>query len=114
MAAVTTAKRQFATNTGVTQETHVLTQNVRQIAIQNYHATAVLSVAVSTGGTVAGALATATANAITSLGNDTFTVPPLTRVVVFKSPSAPKICGIAVISNTAATTYGVHGSDFLE
>ena len=114
MAAVTTAAGQFQTSTGTTQEIHAFTQQVRQVAIRNTHATQTLSVKPYYGETAARALAVATAaTAITSLANDTFTVQPGVREVILKSPKS-RFVALACIASAAATTYFVHGTDWFD
>lgn len=114
MAAVTTAAGQFNTSTGATQEIHSFTQQVRQVAIRNTHATQTLSVKVFYGETAARALALATAaTAVTSLVNDSFTIQPGTREVIVKSPKS-RFVALQVIASGATTTYFVHGTDWFD
>lgn len=114
MAAVTTAAGQFQASTGTTQEIHAFTQQVRQVAIRNTHATQTLSVKAYYGETAAVALAKATAaTAITSGAIDTFTVQAGQREVILKSPKA-RFVALACIASGATTTYLVHGTDFFD
>jgi len=114
MAAVTTAAGQFNTNTGTTQEIHAFTQQVRQVAIRNTHATQTISVKPYYGETAAAALAKATAaTAITSLVNDSYTVQAGQREVILKSPKS-RFVALAVIASGATTTYFVHGTDWFD
>ena len=115
MAAVVNANRQFSTSTGVAMEISDLLQNVRQVAVVNTHATGKLTVKPFFSNTsAADALAKATAaSAITSLVNDAFQVAPGKREVVVKSPKSSFVA-LQIISDTAATTYAVHGSDFFD
>lgn len=114
MAAVTTAAGQFNTSTGTTVEIHNFTQQVRQVAIRNTHATQTLSVKVFFGETAARANAlAAAATAITSLANDTYTIQPGTREVVVKSPKS-RFVALQVVGSAATTTYFVHGTDWFD
>ena len=114
MAANVTAKRIFRTTTGTTQEIHSLQANVRQIAITNPGATAIVTAKPFFASTPAAALAAATgAAAVTSLVDDAYVILPGKREVITKSPKSSFVA-IQVIADTAASPYTVVGSDFFD
>jgi hypothetical protein len=105
------AKTAHGTTTSTTAETWQLTDKVNQVAILNREAAAAdtIYVTVATGTTAAAALAavvTAVAEA-----DETIAIPPLTRVVVFKSPRSTYVAG-SVIGN--ASPVSVHGSTWFD
>lgn len=96
---------------GVAAETVSLTTQVKQVSIDNYHATALTYVRVFTGDTAAAALALAVATPAVAAANENFFVGAGKRKTVFKSTRATYVA-LSTIASGAATTIAVEGTQY--
>lgn len=96
---------------GTAAESVSLTDPVKQVAVENYHATALLYCTVYTGATAAAALALANATDAVAAADETWFIGPGKRKVVLKT-TRPTFVALSIIASGAATTCVVEGSMF--
>lgn len=96
---------------GAAADVFHLTSEVKQVVVENYHATALVYVKVFTGATSAAAVAKATASPATVAGNDCFVVAAGKRKAVLKS-SRGNFVALSIIASGAATTFTVEGTEW--
>ena len=99
------------TTSTTTADLSYLTTEVKQVAIENYHATQILYVKPKFGATAAAALAAATADAAVAAADDCFVIPAGKRKVIAKSTRGV-FCAISHIASGAATTFTMEGTAF--
>lgn len=99
------------TTSAATVDLAYLTKQVKQVAVENYHATAVLYVKPKFGSTAAAALAAATDDAAVVGADDCFVIPAGKRKVIAKSTRGT-YCAISHIASGAATTFTMEGTDY--
>ena len=96
---------------GTGAESVSLTDPVKQLAIENYHATQLLYARVFTGATAAAALAKADATDAVAAADENWFIAPGTRKVVLKT-TRPIYAAVSLIASGASTTCVVEGTDF--
>jgi len=96
---------------GTGAESVSLTDPVKQVAVENYHATQHAYVRVFTGNTAAAALALADATDAVAAADENYLVAAGTRKVVLKT-TRPTFVAISIIASGASTTCVVEGTDF--
>jgi len=111
MATQTADKIVTTTSTNANDDLVWLADPVKQLAVENYHASQILYVKVKTAANAAAALAAADADAAVAAADDVFVIPAGKRKVVMKSTRATFVA-FSHIASGSATTFTAEGTNF--